>query len=389
MRRRFMGAPPPSVPIREGAPTPPAEGAKSQAPRRLVLIGCYPPPWGGIAVHVQGLRRLAATKGIPCELLDIGEGHRARTGADGVYDGGSHARFLAYLGKSAARGDALHVHIPGNNLKAWAVALAASHPRSAGLRRVLTVHSGLAPETLRSSRLASSAARLSAGGYQKILCTNESIAAALRACGVPPSNLEVSCPFLGPPSHEGARPPRTALATRSRFEELLVCALAPGVQYGEALLLDAIERLIPTRPKLGCLAYGPGTLDGTLPKRLHHRGLLDRIVPLGELDHPTSIATMALGKVFLRPTLADGDSLSVREALALGVQVVASDASPRPQGVIVFRRGDPGHLAEKIEESLRQVGGQAQGANTSAPLGEASILEAWRSLGLVMKERET
>ncbi len=34
--------------------------------------------------------------------------------------------------------------------------------------------------------------------------------------------------------------------------------------------------------------------------------------------------------VFLRPTSWDGDSVIVREALALGARVVASDLAPRP-----------------------------------------------------------
>jgi len=40
--------------------------------------------------------------------------------------------------------------------------------------------------------------------------------------------------------------------------------------------------------------------------------------------------------IYVRPTLTDGDSLSVREALALGARVVASDVAPRPEGTLTF-----------------------------------------------------
>lgn len=40
--------------------------------------------------------------------------------------------------------------------------------------------------------------------------------------------------------------------------------------------------------------------------------------------------------IYIRPTKTDGDSLSVREALALGSKVVASNVAPRPQGTICY-----------------------------------------------------
>lgn len=40
--------------------------------------------------------------------------------------------------------------------------------------------------------------------------------------------------------------------------------------------------------------------------------------------------------VLLRPTKSDGDALSVREALYLGVPVIASNAVPRPSGTIIY-----------------------------------------------------
>jgi hypothetical protein len=50
--------------------------------------------------------------------------------------------------------------------------------------------------------------------------------------------------------------------------------------------------------------------------------------------------------------LADGDAVSVREALALGISVVASATGARPPGVQLFRTGDAGDLAAKIRRVL-------------------------------------
>jgi glycogen synthase len=55
---------------------------------------------------------------------------------------------------------------------------------------------------------------------------------------------------------------------------------------------------------------------------------------------------------FVRPTTADGDSVSVREALALGVPCVASDVAPRPAGTVTFPSGDARALVEALSQAL-------------------------------------
>ena len=58
--------------------------------------------------------------------------------------------------------------------------------------------------------------------------------------------------------------------------------------------------------------------------------------------------------MYVRPTKTDGDSLSVREALALGTRVVASDVAPRPEGTLIYEnsRGFES-LSEKIIEAIK------------------------------------
>jgi glycogen(starch) synthase len=61
---------------------------------------------------------------------------------------------------------------------------------------------------------------------------------------------------------------------------------------------------------------------------------------------------MSISQVFIRPTFEDGDSISVREALSLGVPVVASRVGMRPDGAILFHPGDVEDLISKIELAL-------------------------------------
>lgn len=53
-------------------------------------------------------------------------------------------------------------------------------------------------------------------------------------------------------------------------------------------------------------------------------------------------------EVYLRPTVTDGDSLAIREALALGVRVLASDVIDRPKGVITYRHLSKTDFIDKL-----------------------------------------
>lgn len=60
---------------------------------------------------------------------------------------------------------------------------------------------------------------------------------------------------------------------------------------------------------------------------------------------------LARSSALLRPTNTDGDAVSVREALWLGVPVIASDVVVRPAGTVLFRNRD----AESLWEATRCV----------------------------------
>ena len=61
---------------------------------------------------------------------------------------------------------------------------------------------------------------------------------------------------------------------------------------------------------------------------------------------------IARADLFVRPTITDGDALSLREALFFGTPTIASDCTMRPEGTILFRTGDADDLAAKLMGTL-------------------------------------
>ncbi|WP_069469667.1 glycosyltransferase [Candidatus Marithrix sp. Canyon 246] len=56
--------------------------------------------------------------------------------------------------------------------------------------------------------------------------------------------------------------------------------------------------------------------------------------------------------IFIRPTITDGDALSVREALYMDKYTVVSDCTVRPDGVTLFKTSDHLNLAKKVNDLL-------------------------------------
>jgi glycogen synthase len=306
--------------------------------RSALLIGALPPPSGGVATHCRELVRALAAAGLRAELIDP-----RRAGPDGR-DG--RARLLLRLALARLRREIIHVHTNGHNRGSWTLAAlcAAGHPGPS----LLTLHSGLAPDYIRAH---ARACRLVAARFSRVIAVNADIAAALTDAGVAAARIVVAAAFT--PASLAFRLSPSGLAQLRRAHRLLIAsALAPGPEYGATVLLDAFALVRARHPGAGLVVYGPGTREPALAAAARARGLDGSVHHLGELERQHALAVVAAADLFVRPTLADGDAISVREALALGRPVVASAVGARPAEAALFPAGDAAACAEQIFLSL-------------------------------------
>jgi glycosyltransferase involved in cell wall biosynthesis len=312
--------------------------------RKVLLVGDYPPPYGGLSVQIAALRgRLAALDDTEVRVLDIGTRRRERR-PDCVPVAGP-VDFAQKLLTHAGRGFAVHGHTNGHNVKSWIVALAcAAAGLATGRRSLISLGSGLMPAFLgAASGRVRALARTTVRTAGALVVRNEACRAALLALGAPANAVRILPGFYGVTESEIGRLPYGAARFRRGHRPVVGAIASHGAEYGLALLLDAAARLKPRYPELGVLLVGPDRMEDGHP---------DWVLPIGELDRPALLASVRALDVFVRPTYFDGDASSVREALAMGVRVVASDTDFRPAGVRVFPRGDADALADAIEKSL-------------------------------------
>lgn len=341
---------------------------------KVLIVGDYPPPYGGSSVQVSVLHRLLlATPGVTCRVLDVGTTRRRRRPE--CLPARSGFEFAGRLLAHAARQYLLHLHTNGHNVKSWLTTLACA---AAGLlngrKTLVSIGSGLAPDFIQQSgwgrRLIIRAALLMMGA---IICRNERTRATIVRLGIPGGKVGVVPGFYGVKIFgPTAIPPKIEEFLGSRSPVLAAMA-SFGPEYGIPLVLEATRRLRPRYPGLGVLLIGP--------ERFEDQGLDGALQAAGELPHDLVLALMSKVTVFVRPTDFDGDASSIREALALGVPVVASDTDFRPDGVARFRRGDVADLTDKIAGVLRD--GRPAGAcgPSAASDSFARLLAVYERLG--------
>ena len=316
---------------------------------RIALVGDYPPPFGGVSVHVAALAQALRERGADVRVLDIGRGDHE---GPGVARARGAWRLAVELARAAREKRLVHVHTNGANRKSWLLALAASRARAPGRpRALLTLHSGLAPGYLGASPGRRAMARAICARFGHVLAVSDAVAAALAGAGVPRTLLSVAPAFLAAQVVPG-EPPPALRAFRASHAPLFSAALAPGVTYGEDVLTEAFRLFRGRLPRAGLVVFGRGAeARPEAPETASSARPVGAVLALGEIDHGAALAVISGSDVFVRPTRADGDALSVREALALGKLVVASAVGHRPHGCLLFRAGDAVDLARRMAEA--------------------------------------
>jgi glycogen synthase len=318
---------------------------------KVLLVGDYPPPHGGVAIHVKQLHHYLRSRGVEVKVLNIGKGGRPDPDVLPVQSG---VGFVTRLRELSSAGYSLHLHTSGNNPKSWLVAASCGAAGlAASVPRVITLHSGLLPAFLSGSMARRLFARAVLSSFSRIVAVSESIRCALIDCGVSEEKIQVLPAFCSSQVVPGS-PPARFENVRQRRTPLLAMAHHPSPVYGRTLMFQALKLTREHYPDVGLAVFGPGTLSSAFVAEARNAGVLGLIEDFGELEHEQALALISRCDAFIRPTQADGDAISVREALALGVPCVASDVAARPPGTYLFRGGEAADLVKTLCEALVQ-----------------------------------
>jgi glycosyltransferase involved in cell wall biosynthesis len=130
--------------------------------------------------------------------------------------------------------------------------------------------------------------------------------------GIDPSKFKGDFKDSGARQQFGVTPEDYLIGVVARLEE----------QKGHMILFGALKRLIPDFPQIKVLVVGDGTLRPVLEAKVTEMGLSEQVLFVGtRKDIPAILAALDL---FILPSLWEGFSLAILEALAMGTPVIAT-----------------------------------------------------------------
>ncbi len=326
-------------------------------PIRVALVGPFPPPYGGMGVYFSsieaGLRQDSMEPvRIPVPYAAVG-GVRRQFGRVAIF---ARAAFSVLR----TRPDVVHC-VSGSQPNLLGNILPLVAARLARRPSILSIAGGEFPAAIDRYRGARRCVvRFILTRPRLVVACTDEIAAALCGIGVPESRVATvsnALPLRLDPRSDQDLPPEVE-DFADAHSPLIVSTSGWYGFYGSADLVKAVRELRSGYPRLGLVLMIKRGGDHGFRTRLLDllaRGDLHDAVLVRE-DERAVFPILRRADVFVRTPHHEGDAISVREALAVGTPVVASDVGFRPQDVVRYRPADPTDLAARLRETLSDDG---------------------------------
>jgi glycosyltransferase involved in cell wall biosynthesis len=348
----------------------------------VLQMGPYPPPHGGVQTNLVALRKYLLKQGVACPVINLTRFRPPRSGMkqaerDGIYYPKTSLDVIKLL--RTIDYDVIHLHA-GGDFSPRHVGVLLFCSLLPGRKTVFTFHSGGYP----GSEAGQQAKPRSLRGFvlrrlNGIIGINQELFELFLMFGVAPERIRLIAP------HAIERPavdtplPEVMEQFYAAHDPLLVTVSGLEPEYDLPLQMEAVKRLREMFPRLGLVIIGGGSLEGYIRKLIDSDPHGKHLLLCGDIPHATTLRAIESSDLFLRTTWYDGDSISVREALHLGIPVIATDNGMRPAGVHLIPKSDADALCRAVEACLNGATESHSPAETGIENLEA-VLRFYREL---------
>lgn len=310
---------------------------------KILITGPVAPPAGGISIHIQRLVHLLHHE-FEVDLIDESEVRK-----NGIYNLRSLNIFLYF--RKVLKADILFIH-SGNKLFKKIHIITG---RLFAKKIIITLH-GYGPKRKQPFRSIDS---FVFGLANKIIIVNAGIADRV---SLPSNKYIVKHAFLPPVMEDEPSLPTdvsTWLNNANDNDQTIICANASRLDihnnqdlYGLDMSIEVAKRLVEKGLTVSFI-YTVSSLENCAAifnrnlQLISDLKLQDRFLLINE--RLSFVKLIERSDIVIRPSNADGDALTVREALYLGKMVLASDVVERPPGTVIFKTRDTSDLEVKLE----------------------------------------
>jgi glycosyltransferase involved in cell wall biosynthesis len=310
----------------------------------VLQMGPYPPPHGGVQINLVALRKYLLKQGIACPVINLTRFRREDR--DGIYYPNTALDVIKLL--LTLRYDLIHLHA-GGDFSPRHVGLLLLCSLLSGKKIVFTFHSGGYPNSEAGKRAKPRSLR----GFvlrrlDGIIAVNEELLDLFRRFGVAPERIRLISPYAVERPSADTPLPQALEAFYASHDPLLVTVSGLEPEYDLPLQIEAVGRLVEKFPRLGLAIIGGGSLEHQIRERIDSLPYREHLLLCGDIPHEVTLRAIESSDLFLRTTWYDGDSISVREALHLGIPVIATDNGMRPPGVHLIPKSDAAALCRAV-----------------------------------------
>lgn len=317
--------------------------------KRILLISPMPPLIGGVSISTQRLYENLLKDGYDASCFNIKFNNPKYNTALGII-----LRFfiIPFYIAFHKKYDIIHCHVPGVYRKLY---IALNKPLYKKAKLVFTIHGDISPYIHNKAFL------FALKKCDKIICVqagdSSKVPLNLRAktIDIPPFILPISSNEKDTPKH---------ILEFVKSAQFPIIIINGGIiltepyydLYGFSDAFDLYDRLKEAGIQTAFLSIINGLkfneTQNNFLTNLKLRYKNDKNVLIIDHEQFELFPLFKYCHICLRPTKTDGDSLTIREALAQNCFVIASDVSIRPKGVITYKKDNADELYKKTKEAL-------------------------------------
>jgi len=324
----------------------------TKIPEKIAIIGPYPPPFGGISIHIH--RMLAY---IDYNAIVLFNENGNSSDIKHLVDYRKSKRFYKVFLLVFKNFKLIHHHTPDNYTR-----LILSFLSRFGKKVYLHVHGDSFIDFINKNTLW---AKLLTNNvrYLNFISCNEKNYEFINNMK-PKSNVIIDA-FI-PPKYDQFVFNEFKNNFRLEFVDDEYLAFTMGWfksynnedLYGFDIMAEALKNVKSTGFKLKIISSNNGIVDSLIYKKFIERRkeleIDNDFIILNQ--NPAEIwPAYLITDLFIRATNTDGSSVSVKEALWFESKVIASDIVDRPQNTILFKNRDVNDLTEKIIKVICQL----------------------------------
>lgn len=330
---------------------------------KIILIGSYPPPYGGISIHIQRLYKKLMRSGINTEIYSL---NKIKKENERIKYFNLKKNFIKLI--FFKKDNIIHFH--GSSFKARILlAIIAYIFRK---KVIMTVHGVSLEEEYKSLNIIGKVVyKFFLNKISYLIVVNPQIKEWCIQKNILREKIEVIPGYINPIIDEEDyekidEQVWNFIEKRKKAKDVVITANG-NIRfynnedlYGIDLLIELVKRLKEKNYKLSLIFALLGYDQQSKSERIYFENLLKRIkeyeleqfIYFYRVKDTEYYPILEKCDIFIRPTNTDGDAISLREGLYLKKICIASDVVIRPNEVILFKNRNIDDLILKIEKII-------------------------------------